>query len=98
MRAKHKRRRRKRRPVAWPMTKSPLAVVRAALAAAADALPAYSSRFSRKDFTQHQLFALLALREFRHRLAHLLEDPPGAAAGRGRGRPAPSAAPPGRGP
>jgi len=45
------------------MTKSPLALARAALAAAADALPAYSSKFSRKDFTQHQLFALLALRE-----------------------------------
>ena len=46
------------------MTKSPLAVARAALAVAADALPAYSCKFSRKDFTQHQLFALLALREF----------------------------------
>jgi hypothetical protein len=57
-------RKRKYRPVTRPMTKSPLAVARAALAAAADALPAYSSKFSRKDFTQHQLFALLALREF----------------------------------
>jgi hypothetical protein len=34
------------------------------LAAAAEALPAYSSKFSRKDFTQHQLFALLVLRGF----------------------------------
>jgi Transposase domain (DUF772) len=46
------------------MTKSPLALARAALAAAAEALPRYSSKFSRKDFTQHQLFALLVLREF----------------------------------
>jgi hypothetical protein len=47
-----------------PMTKSPLALARAALAAAQQALPAYSCKYSRKDFTQHQLFALLALREF----------------------------------
>src|SRR5262245_57782261 len=46
------------------MTKPPLALVRAALAAARDALPAYSSKFSRHDYTLHQLFALLALREF----------------------------------
>jgi hypothetical protein len=63
MKAKRKHQR-KHRPVTRPMTKSPLAVARAALAAAADALPAYASKFSRKDFTQHQLFALLALREF----------------------------------
>jgi hypothetical protein len=47
-----------------PMTKSPLALARAALAAAQEAWPAYSSKFSRKDFTQHQHFARLALREF----------------------------------
>src|SRR5262249_51209059 len=47
-----------------PMTESPLASARTALAAAREALPAYSSKFSRKDFTQHQHFALLALREF----------------------------------
>jgi hypothetical protein len=47
-----------------PMTKSPLALARTALATAREALPAYSSKFSRHDFTQHQLFALLALREF----------------------------------
>ena len=46
------------------MTKSPLAVAREALATARAALPPYSSKFSRKDFTQHQLFALLTLREF----------------------------------
>jgi hypothetical protein len=27
-------------------------------------LPAYSSKYSRKDFTQHQLFAVLALKTF----------------------------------
>ena len=46
------------------MTKSPRAVAREALQLAREALPAYSSKFSRHDFTQHQLFALLALREF----------------------------------
>jgi hypothetical protein len=57
-------RKREHRPVTRPMTQSPLALARAALAAAAEALPAYSSEFSRKDFTQHQLFALPVLREF----------------------------------
>jgi hypothetical protein len=47
-----------------PMTKSPLAVARAALETARGALPAYSSKYSRHDFTQHQHFALLTLREF----------------------------------
>jgi hypothetical protein len=46
------------------MTKSPRALVREALRVAADALPAYSSKFSRRDFTQHQLFALAALKVF----------------------------------
>jgi hypothetical protein len=46
------------------MTKSPLALARAALAAGAAALPAYSCKYSKRDFTQHQLFALLVLREF----------------------------------
>jgi hypothetical protein len=49
---------------AYPMTKSPRAVAREALRLAKDALPAYSSKYSRKDFTQHQLFAVLALRTF----------------------------------
>jgi hypothetical protein len=47
-----------------PMTKSPRAVAREALRLAQETLPAYSSKFSRKDFTQHQLFALLALKTF----------------------------------
>jgi hypothetical protein len=46
------------------MTKSPRAVAREALQLAREALPAYSSKFSRQDFTQHQLFALLALKTF----------------------------------
>ena len=46
------------------MTKSPRAVAREALRLAQDALPAYSAVRSRKDFTQHQLFAVLALKTF----------------------------------
>lgn len=46
------------------MTKSPRAVAREALRLAREALPAYSSKFSRQDFTQPQLFALLALKTF----------------------------------
>ena len=46
------------------MTKSPRAVAREALRLARESLPAYSSKFSRKDYTQHQLFALLALKTF----------------------------------
>lgn len=46
------------------MTKSPLAVARAAIDAAADALPLYSSPKSRHDYTQPQLFAILALKQF----------------------------------
>jgi hypothetical protein len=47
-----------------PMTKSPLALARTALATAKIALLPYSSKYSRHDYTQHQLFALLTLREF----------------------------------
>lgn len=46
------------------MTKSPRAVVREALRVAAGAISAYSSKFSRRDFTQHQLLALAALKTF----------------------------------
>ncbi len=41
-----------------------MALARAALDVAGETLPAYSSKFSRKDFTQHQLFAMLAVRKF----------------------------------
>jgi len=47
-----------------PMTKSPRSVAREALRLAREALPAYSSKYSRKDYTQHQLFAVLALKTF----------------------------------
>jgi hypothetical protein len=47
-----------------PMTKSPRAVAKEALRLAQEALPAYSSKYSRKDYTQHQLFAILALKTF----------------------------------
>jgi hypothetical protein len=47
-----------------PMTKSPRAVAKEALSLARESLPAYSSKYSRKDFTQHQLFAVLALKTF----------------------------------
>jgi Transposase domain (DUF772) len=45
-------------------TRSPVALARKALQIAADAIPAYSSKFSKKDFTQHQLLAMLALEQF----------------------------------
>jgi hypothetical protein len=46
------------------MTRSPLALARQALACAQEALPPYSSKFSRKDFTLHQCFAILVLKHF----------------------------------
>lgn len=46
------------------MTKSPRAVAREALRLAREVLPAYSSKYSRKDYTQHQLFAVLALKTY----------------------------------
>ena len=46
------------------MSRSPVALARMALKVARQALPAYASRFSKKDFTQHQLFALLVLKRF----------------------------------
>jgi hypothetical protein len=47
-----------------PMTKSALAVARQALGAARAALPAYSPKFSKKTYAQHQLPAALAVRPF----------------------------------
>ena len=46
------------------MSKSALEVAREALATGRAALPEYGSRFSRRDYTQAQLFALLVLRQF----------------------------------
>jgi hypothetical protein len=47
-----------------PMTKSPLALARMALSVARESIPAFSSKFSPRRYSQHQPFALLALREF----------------------------------
>ena len=46
------------------MTKSALRVARDALAAGEATLPPYGSRYSRRDYTLPQLFALLVLRQF----------------------------------
>ena len=46
------------------MTKSAVRLAREALAVGRHALPRYGHRFSRHDFTQPQLFALLALKQF----------------------------------
>jgi hypothetical protein len=46
------------------MTKSPRALAQQAFRLAQEALPSYTSARSRKDFTQHQLFAILALKSF----------------------------------
>jgi hypothetical protein len=61
-------------------SKSPKAVVLAAWSAARNALPAYSHACSPKKFTQHQLFACLALKNFlktdyRGVVAHLADHP-----------------------
>jgi hypothetical protein len=54
----------KAKTAAAPMTRSPIALARTALHVAKRALPAYSSKYSRQDFTQHQLVAILVLRQF----------------------------------
>ncbi len=46
------------------MSKPALRVAREALAVGRAALPPYGSRFSRHDYTQPQLFALLVLKQF----------------------------------
>src|SRR5215213_9099396 len=46
------------------MSKSALRVAREALAVGRAALPPYGSRYSRHDYTQPQLFALLVLKQF----------------------------------
>src|SRR3954466_11741532 len=45
-------------------TRSPAAFARKTLLVADDALPAYSGKYSRRDFTQHQLLAVLVLEQF----------------------------------
>lgn len=61
-------------------SKSPKAVLLAALATAREALPLYSHRHSPKKFTQHQLFACLVLKcflktDYRGVVAHLADCP-----------------------
>jgi IS5 family transposase len=60
--------------------KSPRKVMRAAWFLAREALPKYSSKFSRHDFTLPQLFACLVLREHQHKsyrhIEVLLRDSP----------------------
>lgn len=46
------------------MTKRPIKLARIALKCAKQALPRYSSKFSRRDFDQAQLFAVLVLKAF----------------------------------
>lgn len=46
------------------MTKSPMALARSAVQAAQKALGDYSSPYSKKQFTQPQLFAILVLKAF----------------------------------
>jgi len=61
-------------------TKSPVQVAREALRAAEASLPRYAHKYSPKKFTQHQLFACLALKTFfktdYRGIAILLEDLP----------------------
>jgi Transposase DDE domain len=61
-------------------SKSPRAVVLAALATARRSLPEYAHRYSPKKFTQHQLFACLVLKQFlqadyRGLAVHLADNP-----------------------
>ena len=64
----------------YKTSKSPRKVLLTALAIARDALPAYTHEFSPRKFTQHQLFAILALKEFERcdyrKVAALLQDCP----------------------
>jgi hypothetical protein len=46
------------------LTKSPKSLAQQAYKIALEALPTYSSRRSRHDFTQAQLFAILTLKQF----------------------------------
>jgi hypothetical protein len=59
-------------------TKSPRKVLREGLEVARQALAAYGHRFSPHKFTQHQLFAVLVLKEFQRcdyrKVVDLLKD------------------------
>lgn len=69
----------------YKTSKSPRKVLLAALAVAQQSsLPAYAHRFSPRKFTQHQLFAVLVLKEFMRcdyrKVVTLLRDAPDLAA------------------
>src|SRR5205809_7966608 len=59
-------------------TRSPVALARKSMAVAQAALPAFSSKYSKHDYTQAQLFTCLVLKEFFHAgyrdVIALLED------------------------
>jgi Transposase domain (DUF772) len=65
-------------PTRRVMSKSPKAVAKQAVETAMRSLPAYSARHSPKKFTQHQHFAIAALRQFfrvdYRGIAAILED------------------------
>lgn len=50
-------------PAEVKLTQSPVALVRQALRIAKDTVPLYAHPFSSRDFTQHQMFAILTLRQ-----------------------------------
>jgi len=67
-------------PAEVKMTKSPVALARQALRIAKESIPLYAHPFASRDFTQHQLFAILIIRrslktDFRG-IISLLEDSP----------------------
>jgi len=51
-------------PIDRAMSKSPSALAREAFRIGLDSLSPYSNKFSRRDFQQAQLFAILVLRQF----------------------------------
>ena len=61
-------------------TRSPVALARKALEVSRQALPAHSSKYSKRTFTQHQLLAMLVLKQFfktdDRGMVALLEDLP----------------------
>jgi hypothetical protein len=67
-------------PVEVKTTQSPVALTRQALRIAKESIPLYPHPFASRDFTQHQLFAILTLcRSLKtdfHGIIGLLEDTP----------------------
>jgi hypothetical protein len=50
-------------PAQVKTTKSPVALARRALRIAKESIPLYAHPYASRDFTQHQLFAILTLRQ-----------------------------------